>query len=49
MKDKKDKKAIINPKIKNGKYFRYDFLAVLNYQEIPNHPERISNVKTFTG
>ena len=43
----KHKKPTINPKSKDNKYFRDATVASLNYERIPNHPERISNLKPF--
>ena len=43
----KHKKATINPKSKDKKCFRDPTVASLNYERIPNHPERISNLKPF--
>ena len=42
------KKATINPKnTKDNKCFQYATTVALNHQKIDNHPERISNIKTF--
>ena len=43
----KNKKAIINPQNKDGKYFQYAIIAALIYEQIKSHSERISNIKTF--
>ena len=44
----KDKKATIIPKNKeNDKCFQYAITAALNYQQINNHPERISKIEPF--
>ena len=44
----KNKKATINPQNeKDGKYFQYAAAAALNYQNIKNNPERISNINPF--
>ena len=43
----KNKKATINPKSKDNKCFRDATVASLNYERIPNHPERISNLMPF--
>ena len=43
----KNKKATINPKNKNNECFKYAITAALNYSEINNHPEKISNLKHF--
>ena len=44
----KNKKATINPKNKDGKCFQYALTVALNYQQIKDHPELISNIKPFT-
>ena len=41
------KKATINPKNNNGKCFQYALTVALNYEQIKDHPERISKVKFF--
>ena len=43
----RNKKATINPKGTDNKCFRDAITAALNYNEIPNHPERISNLMPF--
>ena len=43
----KNKKATINPKTNGDNFFQYTLSAALNYQNIKNNPERISNLKTF--
>ena len=43
----KNKKATINTKKKDNECFKYVIIAALNYNKIPNHPERISNLKPF--
>ena len=43
----KNKKATINPKSKDNKCFRDATVASLNYERIPNHQERISNLQPF--
>ena len=43
----KNKRATINPKSIDNKCFRDAITAALNYNEIPNHPERISNLMPF--
>ena len=40
-----NKKATINPKNKDGKYFQYSITFALNHQNIENHAERILNIK----
>ena len=42
-----NKKATINPKNRDNKCFQYSLTVALNHQNIENHPERISNIKTF--
>ena len=42
-----NKRATINPKNKDNKYFQYAMTAALNHRKIENHPERISNIKPF--
>ena len=39
------KRDTINPKSKDDKCFKYPVTVALNYQEIENHPGRISNIK----
>ena len=43
----RDKRATISPKSTDNKCFRDGITAALNYNEIPNNPERISNLLTF--
>ena len=43
----KSKKAIINKKNNDGKYFQYTLTVALNCEQIKNHPERISKIKPF--
>ena len=43
----KHKKATINLKSKDDKCFRDATVASLNREKIPNHPERIDNLKPF--
>ena len=44
----KNKKSTINPQnIEDNNCFQYSIVAALNHQKIPNHPERISNLKPF--
>ena len=40
-------RATINRKDKDNKCFQYSITVALNHQEIENHPERISNIKSF--
>ena len=43
-----NKKSTINPhNIDDNNCFSYSIVATLNYQNISNHPERISNLKPF--
>lgn len=42
----KNKKGNINPKI-DKKWFHYVVAAAFNYEEILNHPERVSNIRPF--
>ena len=42
-----NRRATINPKNKDNKCFQYSITVALNHQNIENHPERISNIKTF--
>ena len=43
----KNKKATINPKNKDDKCFQYALTVSLNYEQIKDHPERISKIKPF--
>ena len=43
------KKATKYPKIKDDKCFQYTVTVTLNYEEVESHPERISNIKSFTN
>ena len=43
----KNKKATKNPKNSNDKCFQYALTVALNYEQIKNHPERISKIKIF--
>ena len=43
----KNKKATINPKNKDDKCFQYALTVALNYEQIKDHPERISKIKPF--
>ena len=43
----KNKKATINPKNNDGKCFQYAITVALNHEQIKNHPERISKIKSF--
>ena len=41
----KKKKATINLKSKDDKWFQYAVMVALNYAEIESHPERFSDIK----
>ena len=43
----KNKKATINPKNNDDNCFQYALTAALNYQNIKNNSDRISNLKLF--
>ena len=43
----RNKRATINPKSADNKCFRDAITTALNYNEIPNHPERICNFMPF--
>ena len=44
----KNEKATINPKNKSdSKCMQYAIIAALNYQQIDDHPERMSKIKRF--
>ena len=43
----KNKNATINPKDKDDKCFQYVLTVALNYEQIKDPPERISNIKPF--
>ena len=43
----KNKKTTINPKNNDNNCFQCALTAALNYQNIKNHPERVSNLKPF--
>ena len=43
----KSKKATINPKNNDNKYFQYTMAVALNHEQIKVHPERTSNIKPF--
>ena len=43
----KNKKATISPKNKDDKCFQYALTVDLNYEQIKDHPERISKIKPF--
>ena len=43
-----NKKSTINPQnTEDNNCFQYSIMAALNHQNIPNHPERISNLIPF--
>ena len=43
----KNKKATINTKSRASKCFQYALTIALNYEQIKDHPERISKIKPF--
>ena len=43
----KKKKATINPKCKDDKFFQYPITVALNYGETVSNPERVSNIKPY--
>ena len=43
----KNKKATINPKNNDDKWFQQAVAVGLNHEQIKSHPERISNIKPF--
>ena len=43
----KDKKSTINPKNNDDKCFQYAVTLALNLDNINNHPERLSKIKSF--
>ena len=43
----KKKKAKMNPKYIDKKFFQYAATVALNYEEVKWNPERVSNIKTF--
>ena len=43
----KCKSTTINPKQIDDRCFRYDFALTQQHEEIKNHPEQISNIKSF--
>ena len=43
----KNKKATLNPKNNDGKCLQYALTFALNYEQIKNNPERITNIKPF--
>ena len=43
----KNKKATINKKNKDDKCFHYALTVALNYEQVTEHPERISKIKPF--
>ena len=43
----KNKKATINPKNNDDKFFQYAVTVALNHQNIKSYPERMSNIKAF--
>ena len=43
----KNKKATINPKNNNDKWFQYALTVALNYGKVKKHPQKISKIKLF--
>ena len=43
----KNKKATINPKNNDNKFFQYALTVAKNHVQIKSHPERMSNIKPF--
>ena len=43
----KNKKETINAKNKDDKCFQYALTVTLNYEQIKDHPERMSKIKFF--
>ena len=43
----KNKKATINPKINDNKWFQYAIKVVLNHENIVKDPQRLSKIKPF--
>ena len=43
----KNKRATINSQNKDNECYKYSITAALNHQNIENHPEKISNLKSF--
>ena len=43
----KNKKATINPKNNDDKYFQYDVTVALSHQNIKSNPERITKINPF--
>ena len=43
----KNKKATINPKNNDNKYFQYALTVALNYEQIKKDPQRISKITPF--
>ena len=42
------KKAVINPKNDNDEEcFKYAVTVALHYEDMPNHPERVCDIKTI--
>ena len=42
-----NKKVTINPKNNDDKCFQYALTVALNYEQVKDHPEKISNIKPF--
>ena len=43
----KNKKTITNPKNNDDKCFQYTLVFALSHEQLKNHPERISKIKSF--
>ena len=43
----KNKKATINPKNNDGKYYQFPVIVALNHQIIKDNPSRITTIKAF--
>ena len=43
----RNKRTTINPQNNDDNFFQYASTVALNYNEIENQPERISNIKPF--
>ena len=43
----KNKKATINPKNEDDKFYQFAATVALNYEKIEPHPKRVSNIKLF--
>ena len=45
----RNKKATMNPKNSDDKFFQYALPVALNYEQIKKDPQRISKIKPFIG